>query len=144
MADWSSLIGALGIGSVIGSLATQYLSAKARRQEWLNDNKKLEWRQLIDETDRSINWMRYAFERGVVRLTSDPATDYMAGMDVGSAVVRNRIFIADVLKESGIIDKWWELAGYVCSVDSRVTLNSGVACQLWLVTQPRQTHSGEN
>ncbi len=118
MTDWYSLIGGLGIGSAIGSLATQYFAAKARRQEWLKDNKKLEWRQPIDETDRSIDWMRHAFERGVARAASDPLIDYMAGMAVGTTVVCNRIFIADVLKKSGITAKWWELAGYVSSVDS--------------------------
>lgn len=115
---WITVGGSFGIGSFVGGLITQVLSAKQRHQEWVKDNKKLEWRETIDETDRSINWMRCAFERGVAGAASDPAKDYMAGMGVGSTVVRNRNFIADVLKQSGITAKWWEMAGYMSSVGS--------------------------
>jgi hypothetical protein len=43
-----SLIAALGIGGLIGAITTAVLTRKREHQRWILDNKKLEWRELID------------------------------------------------------------------------------------------------
>jgi hypothetical protein len=55
LADWSSLIGGLGIGSLVGGLAQQYFSAKQRHREWVKDNRKQEWRELIAVLSQSVH-----------------------------------------------------------------------------------------
>ena|SRR5713101_1194834 len=117
MSDWSSLVGGLGIGSLIGGLVQQYFPAKQRHRDWVKDNKKAEWRELMDEMDTCLSRTQGAFQRSVSERLTDPF-NYMATLGIGSRVMNNRIFIADVLKKSGITQKWRDIMTYVCSSDS--------------------------
>jgi hypothetical protein len=120
VADWSSLVGGLGIGSLIGGLVQQYFSAKQRHREWVRDSKKAEWRELIDQIDVSLNRMTVAFSKPLLREAKEAAemtAAYMSAMGIGRKVVRDRIFIADTIRQSDIVKKWEELIQYVCSVD---------------------------
>ena len=117
MAYWFSLIGGLGIGSILGGLVQQYFSAKQRHREWVKDNKKLEWRELIDELEKAITRMSFHFPAAIVK-ASEESTDWKSGLGMGSKVIRDRIFIAAVVKERGIVKKWGELVQYVLSVDN--------------------------
>jgi len=117
MSDWSSLIGGLGIGSLIGGLVQQYFSAKQRHREWVKDSKKAEWRELIEEMDTCLSRTQGAFQRPVSERLTEPF-NYMATLGIGSKVMNNRIFIADVLKKTGITQKWKGIMAYVCSSDS--------------------------
>jgi hypothetical protein len=117
MWHWSSLIGGLGIGSLIGGLIQQHFSAKQRHREWVKDNKKAEWRELIDKMDTCLSQTQSAFKHPAATRLTDPF-NYMATLGIGSGVMNDRIFIADVLKSSGITAKWRDIIGYVCASDS--------------------------
>jgi hypothetical protein len=118
MANWSGFLGALGIGSLLGSVITQFVSAKLRHREWVNDNKREEWRELITGLSESIERMGYAFEYMVARAASDPLRDWLGAMGKGNRLVRDRIFIAETIKRRNIVTKWDELMKYVISRDN--------------------------
>ena len=112
MSDWSSLVGGLGIGSLIGGLVQQYFSARQRHREWVRDNKKAEWRELIDQIDVSLNRMTVAFSKPLLREAQEAAeitAAYMSAMGIGTKVMRDRVFVANRMKKSGVIKKWEEL-----------------------------------
>jgi hypothetical protein len=49
-------------------------------------------------------------------IASDESSDGKTGMGFGVRVISNRIFIAAIIKELGIVKKWEELVEYVLSV----------------------------
>jgi hypothetical protein len=115
---WVTLAGVLGLGALLGSVVSHVLTTRSQHRSWVNDNKKAEWRELIDGLNESIERMGYAFERGVARAASDPLLDWRSAMGAGNRVVRGRIFIADVIKKQGIVKAWDELMHYVYSIDN--------------------------
>ena len=115
---WITVAGALGLGALLGSIVTHVLTMRGQHRVWINDNKKAEWRELIDGLNESIERMGYAFEHGVARVASDPLLNWVGALGAGNRVVRGRIFIADVIEKRGIVKAWDELMGYVLSSDN--------------------------
>jgi hypothetical protein len=85
---------------------------RRERLRWISDNKKAEWRELIDELDKSLIAMGHAFSTVNVVSASDPWNDPMAGIGKGNRIIHDRIFIADALKKHGVLAKWEELVRY--------------------------------
>jgi hypothetical protein len=112
---WVTIAASFGVGGFVGNLISLWLTSSLQRKNWVKDNKKLEWRELIDELEKAMSGMSYAFPP-VFRDASDESTDWKTGMGIGAKVIRDRIFIATVIKERGIIKKWEELVRYVVSV----------------------------
>src|SRR5260370_2567513 len=102
MADWSSLIGALGIGSVIGGLVTQYFSAKQLHREWVKDNKKQEWRELIAALSQSLHRILQHTPDlrldGIVAISGERETQlleaYLEAYLEARSIIQDRLFIS--------------------------------------------------
>src|ERR1700677_1363074 len=92
--DWISYATVFGLGGVVGNICTFLLTSRWQHCVWLNDNKKAEWRELIDALNQSIERMGYAFEVMVARAASDPARNWMESVAQTNIVVRGRIFIS--------------------------------------------------
>jgi|SRR5580704_9719709 hypothetical protein len=107
---WITIAGVFGLGAVVGNVVSHFLTSRWQHQVWIKDNKKSEWRELLDAVNKSMEGMQPAFEQ-----RPDLASK---SIQIGSNVMMDRIFIAGVLKKSGILDKWWGLVAYVSSVDS--------------------------
>ncbi len=60
---WRSVLDIIGFSSLIGAALGHWLGSRRERLKWVNDNKKAEWRELIDELDKSFSQMIYAFQR---------------------------------------------------------------------------------
>lgn len=71
-----------------------------------------EWRELIEEIHESIEQMGYAFMPLVAVKPGDERNDYQAGIRRGNRVLRNRILIAEPIKQSGLIEDWDDLVAY--------------------------------
>jgi hypothetical protein len=100
---------ALLTGSVAGALLTSLATASRERQRWVLDNKKAEWRELIDRMNYSLTRMERAFTS-----TFDPEQTGIewkprTGIEAGEVVIRNRIFIAETLEKNGVHADWSEL-----------------------------------
>lgn len=115
---WITLAGAFGLGAVVGNVVSHVLTSRWQRRVWIHDNKRVEWRGLIDGLNDSLDRMGYAFERGVAREASDPLLDWRGAMGMGNRIVRGRIFIADVIEKQGIVKSWDDLMQYVFSKDN--------------------------
>jgi uncharacterized protein YneF (UPF0154 family) len=114
--SWVSLVSALGVGTIIGN----WLSFRWQRRAWINDNKKAEWRELIDHVSRSLEGMAVAFDPPLLRelsKASEITTAYVDAMLIGERVMQDRIFVAEAVKNKGVVEKWDELKRYVSSVD---------------------------
>lgn len=94
--NWVSIVGALGIGSFAGTLVSLWVNARQQHNNWVNDNKKAEYRELLDVLFQSISVVD-ANRPNLKDFNSPPVNEAMLAL---SRVFADRIFIADRLKES--------------------------------------------
>ncbi len=83
---------------------------------WINDNKKSEWRELIDQLDKSIAAMRYAFSNSSVIVANDPSHDPGIGIFNGNRAIQDKIFILEALRKNGLIEEWTKLVNYISEI----------------------------
>ena len=77
-----------------------------------------EWRELIHELHESFQQIGYAFLPLNVIAPGIETNDYQAGIHRGYRVLRNRILIADLLKNAGMMDKFQKIVEYAVSTDT--------------------------
>src|ERR1700723_536882 len=116
--QWIAITGAFGLGAVVGNVVSFVLTSRWQRQVWLRDNRKAEWRELIESMNEGIEKMGYAFERGVARAASDPLRNWMGAMGAANRTLRSRIFIAEIIEKRGIVKSWDDLMHYVLASDN--------------------------
>jgi len=79
-----------------------------------------EWRELTHELHESFRTMTNAFAYrpppGIIDV--EEREDYQDGIERGYRVLRNRILIADVLKNAGILEKFQKIAQYAILADT--------------------------
>ncbi len=107
---WVAIAGSFGVGALIGNLAPYLLSSRLQRRHWLFDNKKAEWRELIDELHKCFEMLGYAFRCKAFiedsREIEEERKTASQGAVRGSQVINNRIYIAEVLNKHDIHRKW--------------------------------------
>lgn len=102
---WQTWLGLVGISSLIATVLSNWLSGRRERLRWINDNKKAEWRELLDAIDKGHTKMYENFR------SNDP--NWFDGMEIGQRVIDDRIFIADAVRKFKLAEKWdalWQLA----------------------------------
>jgi hypothetical protein len=104
-----TILNIVGISSLIGTVLAHLLSSRREQRVWVKDNKKAEWRELIETLDKCFAQMFKAFGPEYFTKSDEP----YEGMENGDLVIQNRIFIAETLKASGIIEKWKEIVDCV-------------------------------
>jgi hypothetical protein len=117
---WQTVVGLLGLGSLIATGLSHWLSTRADRRKWINDNKKLEWRELIDELDGGLEQMIDRFRPNSA--AGDDRNNPIAGIVRGNRVLTGRIFIADALKKNHTMTKWKEILEYLTASEPSHTL----------------------
>jgi hypothetical protein len=104
---WIAIAGSLGVGSFVGSLITLFFSSRQRHQEWVNDNKKQEWRELISSLSESFHYLKnYGFgiiageqQKGLLEADAD-----------GRRAIESRLFIAHQIQRQNVLERWQLLA----------------------------------
>jgi hypothetical protein len=115
---WKWFFSVLGPSTFIGAILFFFLSSWRDRQRWAADNKKNEWRELIDRLQVGLAAMACKFDpirTGDARdLMSDPDNAFGAGV----RLLRDRIFIAEAIRKYKIEEKWTTVATYAESADA--------------------------
>jgi len=111
---WKWFFSILGPSTFIGAILFFFLSAWRDHWRWAADNKKSEWRQLIDCLRDGISGMALGFE-SVVRPIDEhePMNNPETAYGEGIHLLRDRIFIAGAIRKYKIESKWTELAQYI-------------------------------
>lgn len=113
--SWINVLGALGIGSALGGAfgtwVTLWLSARKEHKAWVRDNKKLEWRELIDALREAIRVMAWHYDDKMPDAVKAPDQQRYREETIRKAevMIRSRIFISKKLNESGLFNRWTEL-----------------------------------
>ena len=112
----ASIAGSFGVGAVVGNLVSFWL----QRKTWENDNKKQEWRELIDALREALRVMmehRYAdytddmtLPEGITRVEENmPAKDdryRQAAIRKAYVAIGDRIFIVKKVRDNELFEKW--------------------------------------
>jgi hypothetical protein len=84
------------------------LASRSQRRNWEKDNKKHEWRELIDALREALRVMReYRYESFADNFT--PAEDVRYREEAirkGYVVIGDRIFIVKKVRDSGLLGQW--------------------------------------
>jgi hypothetical protein len=102
---WVTIAGALGIGSFAGSAATVWFSARQQHKNWVNDQKRAEYRELLDTLYDSVTTITNL--RPSVIPVSTP--EFNQAVQKLARVFEDRIFIAGKLDESGARKDWRDM-----------------------------------
>jgi hypothetical protein len=118
MADWSSLIGGLGIGSLLGGLVQQHFSAKQRHREWVKDNRKQEWRELIAVLSQSVhrilqNTPDLRFD-GIIAIDGKQEKELLEAYQEADLkarrIIEDRLFISSWVQSENVLERWQLIA----------------------------------
>lgn len=105
-----ALGGALGI---IGTAVGQVISGRRQNKQWLFENKKQEYRELLDVMSKAV---RFIIDTRGGTISVVAASEMSAAYDAENDVFRvmeDRIFIADMVSKERLMDRWVELLGYM-------------------------------
>jgi hypothetical protein len=120
----ASIAGSFGVGTVVGNLVSFWL----QRKTWVKDNKKQEWRELIDALSEALRvMMEHRHESYTDILT--PAENVTPAEDVryreeairkGYVAIGDRIFIVKKVRDSGLFERWVALSNDYEKVDASI------------------------
>src|SRR5467141_1618644 len=118
-----TIAGSFGVGGFVGNLTSSWLASRSQRRNWEKDNKKQEWRELIDVLREALRVMmehHYVNYSDADSLT--PAEDVRYREEAirkGYVALGDRIFIVKKVRNSGLSDKWDALNGEYRKVDAK-------------------------
>jgi hypothetical protein len=121
---WVTITGSFGVGGFVGNLVSFWLTSRLQRQNWVKDNKKQEWRELIDALREALRVMmarHYENYADVDDMT--PAEDVRYREEAirkGYVALGDRIFIVKKVRDSGLSDKWAALNDEYEKVDASI------------------------
>jgi hypothetical protein len=108
IADYASKSWA-AIGPLIGVLVGAYLTGRRQKRDWLADNKKEEYRELLSAMTKALSANIELHATGVA-LSGDDERRLTTSMSELMEVTRSRLFVAKQLKQLDVVNRWWSLA----------------------------------
>jgi hypothetical protein len=104
---WVTIASSLSVGSFVGSLITLYFSSKQRRQEWIKDNKKQEWRELISTLSQSFH---YITNNSFGMMSGEQEKGCMEADAEARRSIESRIFVWHRIQSENVRERWQLLA----------------------------------
>jgi hypothetical protein len=99
---WVTIIGTLGLGSFIGTAVSLWFTARQQHKNWVNDNKKAEYRELLDILYEAVTIISDN-RPNLTSVNHEPVNK--ASMKLSRAF-EDRMFIAESLRKSGAVQDW--------------------------------------
>jgi len=104
---WVTIVSSLSVGSFLGGVITQLLSSRQRRKEWVKDNKKQEWRELLSTLSQSFHHLvNYSPGNGIVAISGEQEKGLLQADVEAVSVISDRIFIASQLGRENVRERW--------------------------------------
>lgn len=102
------------LGTLVAGLAGYLVGALSRHTEWVNDQKRIEYRQLLDQLYETITVVSENRPGLAVVVPGTPAGDLIKEAVWKLArIFEDRLFIADQLEASGAKKDWYQLKGVI-------------------------------
>jgi hypothetical protein len=105
---WVTVVGTLGVASFVSTVISLLASAHLQHKNWVKDNKKQEWRELIDSLREAIRVMASHYDDQMpFAVRSGEEERYREeAKRKGEVIIRDRIFISKKVRDSGLFDQW--------------------------------------
>jgi hypothetical protein len=109
------IVAGMGIaGTLWGGMSSQLMARKSQRRQWVADNRKQEARELLTALSDASLALAYwwaeidtLIEKGEgINLSSKAAIEFKALNAAFHKIVHDRLFIANDVREAGILEKW--------------------------------------
>src|SRR5437879_2046674 len=98
----ATVAGSFGVGGFVGHFVSFWLTSSLQRKNWVKDNKKQEWRELIDALREALSVMmahRYeSYADGMITPAEDVRHREEA-MRKGYVAIGDRIFIVKKVQD---------------------------------------------
>lgn len=110
-----SIAGSFGIGTLFGNLISLWFTSNLQRKNWIKDNKKQEWRELIDVLREALRvMMAHRYENYDDNITTgeeagEGAHYRQEAIRKGYVAIGDRIFIVKKVRDSALFERWVEL-----------------------------------
>ncbi len=120
---WVTIAGSFGVGGFVGNLVSSWLTSRSQKRNWEKDNKKQEWRELIDALREALRvMMEHHYVNYSDADTLTPAEDVRYREEAirkGYVALGDRIFIVKKLRDSGLSGMWDALNDEYRKLDAR-------------------------
>ena len=103
--NWITILSALGLGSFIGTVLSLWFTARQQHKHWVNDNKKSEYRELLDGLYDAVTVVSDN-RPNLSTVNPGPINDAVKKL---SRMFEDRIFIADSLRNSNAKQDWYDM-----------------------------------
>jgi hypothetical protein len=105
---WVTIGGSFGVGTFVGNLVSFWLASRSQRRNWEKDNKKQEWRELIDALREALRvMMEYHYANYGDNITPTEDEHYREeAIRKGYVAIGDRIFIVKKVRDNGLFDQW--------------------------------------
>jgi len=109
---WLTIVSALGVASFVSTVISLLATAHLQHKSWVKDNKKQEWRELIDALREAIRVMASHYDDQLPsNIISGEEERYREqAKRKGEVIIRDRIFISRKVRESGLFEQWVALS----------------------------------
>jgi hypothetical protein len=94
------------LGPFVGICIGAYLTTRTQRKQWVRDNKRTEYRELLTAIGDAAGKMILYYGRNPVVLTSSEQLDMWETVRATLSVIYNRLFIANEVVGLGIQHRW--------------------------------------
>ncbi|MGA2202025.1 MAG: hypothetical protein ABSG40_08695 [Terriglobales bacterium] len=102
------------ISGVLGAVVNSIFTSRREHRRWLFDQKRVEYRELLDGLHECMENMSGAFLS--VNVTKPQNLPDVA-IARGNILIQSRIFVGPALEKFGIQNRWEELAAYVIQAE---------------------------
>jgi hypothetical protein len=97
-------IAAFGVGSIITLLITIW----QRHREWVKDNKKQEWRELISTLSQSFHYLKNYGYGGVI--SGEQEKGLIEADAEARRAIESRLFVVHQIQRENVLERWQLLA----------------------------------
>jgi hypothetical protein len=98
-----------GVGPLVGVLIGAWLSRSWQQRHWARDNRKAEYRELINCLSQNAHLLMRSLGPSVGGLTDEELWGNDGAASRGYNVISDRLFIAEVMKRENVRDRWLSL-----------------------------------
>ena len=119
---WVTAAGSFGIGGLVGNLISSWVASRSQRRNWEKDNKKQEWRELIDALIEALRvMMAHRYENYADHMTPPEDVHYREeAIRKGYVAIGDRIFIVKKVRDCKLSEQWAALNDKYEKVDESI------------------------
>lgn len=98
--------GAMGmLGTVVGIVLGHYLSKKAQQEQWVRENKKAEYRELLSVINESF-MLLMELRRPGIALGPEEQRELLQAETKSVRTIADRIYVAEAITKINLMKRW--------------------------------------